>query len=142
VGHGKIYLRIIDLMNIFNLYLSLPSPSFSLLWKRRFQKNHRHRRASFGTFRMRPSMDGMECLGPWSRRVLLPPDWGGSPERLHRPNRFRVWLHRFQGESGVSSCCQVSSCLPHRGPYEASKGMYPGHGQRKTGGRASIPQNF
>jgi hypothetical protein len=30
---------------------------------------------------------------------LLTRDRGGSLERLHRPNRFRDWLHAFQGEN-------------------------------------------
>ena len=29
-------------------------------------------------------------------------DQGGSLKRLHRPNRFRVWLHEFEGGEWVS----------------------------------------
>jgi len=29
-------------------------------------------------------------------------DQGGSLKRLHRPNRFRVWLHEYEGGEWVS----------------------------------------
>jgi hypothetical protein len=37
------------------------------------------------------------CLGP---RGLWLPDRGGSLKRLHRPNRYEVWLLGFEGKPG------------------------------------------
>jgi hypothetical protein len=37
------------------------------------------------------------CLG---LRSLWLPDQGGSLKRLHRPNRYGVWLRGLEGESG------------------------------------------
>ena len=54
-------------------------------------------------------------------RFIFARDRGGSPKRLDRPNRFRVWLRELEGGE------------PQRGPYEASEGIYPGRRRGKLG---------
>ncbi len=53
----------------------------------------------------------LEC-GLSERSYPFLPDRGGSPKRLHRPIRFRVWLHEFQGETESQVLYEPLSCLP------------------------------
>ncbi len=66
-------------------------------------------------------------------------DQGRSPERLHRPNRFSVWLLELEGgRVGIHVMTGVDPGYPQRGPYEGSEGIYPDRGQGKTGGGQAI----
>jgi len=56
---------------------------------------------------------------------------GRVPEEASSAQPFRVWLDTFQGETGVSRSRGINPDCPQRGPYEASEGIYAGHGQQK-----------
>ena len=58
---------------------------------------------------------------------------GWVPEEASSAQPFRGLLHMLQGETGVSRSREVNPDCPQRGPYEASEGIYPGHGQQKLG---------
>jgi hypothetical protein len=58
---------------------------------------------------------------------------GWVPEEASSAQPFRGLLHMLQGETGVSRSREVNPDSPQRGPYEASEGIYPGHGQQKLG---------
>ena len=93
----------------------------------------RHRQAGLKFLQPAPL-----CLGLWAKLVLLSPDRGGSLKRFHRPNLFKDWLHKFQGKTrGLEVYSRFHPVCLQSGPYEASEGIYPGHGQRKSGRQAS-----
>ena len=58
-------------------------------------------------------------------------DQGGSLERLHRPNRFRVGYLSLKGGVGIHVRTGVDPGYLNAGLNEASEGIYPGRGQRK-----------
>ena len=62
---------------------------------------------------------------------LLLTDRGGSLKRLHRPNLLEVCCIRFKEKVGFQDRGGSTLIAPQRGPYEASEGIYPGHGQEK-----------
>ncbi len=81
---------------------SLATPSFFIHGKKDFRKvNGAEGRA----------LEPLEC-GLSERSYPFFPDRGGSPERLHRSIRFRVWLHEFQEETESRVLYQPLSCLP------------------------------
>ena len=63
--------------------------------------------ADFRVYSLQPPASGSEegC-------AFFLHDRGGDLKRFHRPNLFKVWLHRFQGETGVSRSRTLSSRLP------------------------------
>jgi hypothetical protein len=64
--------------------------------------------------------------------VLLLPYWGGSLKRLHRPNLFGFGCIGLKEKQGFQDLAGFHPVCPQRGPYEASEGIYPGHGHRKN----------
>ncbi len=67
-------------------------------------------------------------------RSIFARDRGGSPKRLHRPNRFSVWLRELEGGGRVDlHVYGLDPGYPQRGPYEASEGIYPGRRRGKLG---------
>jgi hypothetical protein len=80
------------------------------------------------------------CPDLWEKRFseigsIFARDRGGSLERFHRPNRFKVWLHDFQWGEILNVITGLDLVHPQCGPYEASEGIYPGRGQKNWGGQ-------
>jgi hypothetical protein len=80
-------------------------------------------------------------LGLWENGFseklgLSLPGRGRSLKRLHRPNRFKLWLQGFQGgKPGLKVFAGVDAVCPKSGPYEASEGIYPGRAKKKLGSK-------
>jgi hypothetical protein len=76
----------------------------------------------------------------YGRRVfqkssLSLPDRGGSLKRLHRPDRFKLWLHGFKGGNQGSGLLRalMSSALKG-GLMKPRMGFTPVTGEDKPGG--------
>jgi len=62
----------------------------------------------------------------------------GRPlKRLHRPNLLAYGDTGFKDKTAIQKSCGFQPCLPQRGPYEASEGIYPVTGKEENWGRVS-----
>jgi hypothetical protein len=59
--------------------------------------------------------------------IIARPGW--VPEEASSAQPFRGLLDTFQEETEVSRSSGINPDCPQRGPYEASEGIYHGHGQ-------------
>jgi len=66
-------------------------------------------------------------------RVNIRPRSGWAPGEASSAQPFTIWLHEFQGESGIQCDNEPWSGIPQCGPYEALEGIYSGRGQEKLG---------
>ena len=58
---------------------------------------------------------------------------GRSLKRLHRPNLLLYGYMGLKERAWIQNFVEFQPCLPQRGPYEASEGIYPVMGKEKTG---------
>ncbi|MGZ3558441.1 MAG: hypothetical protein ACXU97_04935 [Thermodesulfobacteriota bacterium] len=63
------------------------------------------------------------------------PDRGGSLKRLHRPNLLEFDWTGFMDKTRFQDPSGFQPYLPSTRPYEASEGIYCGHGQGKKPGQ-------
>ncbi len=56
---------------------------------------------------------------------------GRSLKRFHRPNLLAYGYIGFKEKKGIQGPVVFQPCLPQRGPYEASEGIYPVPGKDK-----------
>ena len=60
-------------------------------------------------------------------------DRGRSLKRLHRPNRFRVWLHELKGEKGSQYHYGVGPVYLNEGLMKPRRGFTLAAGEEKLG---------
>ncbi len=78
-------------------------------------------------------MDGVVIDGraSYRDRVHLSCDRGRSLKRLHRPNRFRVWLHQLKGENGYRYPYGFGPVYLNEGLMKPRRGFTPAGGEEK-----------
>ena len=74
-----------------------------------------------------------------TRMLLVIGRPGRSPKRLRRPNLLAYCYTGFKDKTWIQNRVGFQPCLPQRGPYEASEGIYPVTGNKNWGGRAVHP---
>jgi hypothetical protein len=73
-------------------------------------------------------------------RSILARDRGRFLKRLHRPHRFRVWLHPFEGEIGSECYYGLGPAYLNAGLMKPRRGFPPAAGEEKLGvGKVNDP---